>query len=86
VVTGSTDSSDAAEGLDDGIYAAVVTILKDFSARATSSATGKPLDAKKAKLNIQTSANAGVADPALSEKVAEATQHTLDQQVVETYL
>lgn len=81
-----TDSSDAAEGLDDGTYAAVVTIPKDFSARATSSATGKPLDAKKAKLNIQTSANAGVADPALSEKVAEATQHTLDQQVVETYL
>jgi len=81
-----TDASDAAEGLEDGTYAAVVTIPKDFSARATSTATGKPLDARKAVLDINTSANAGVADPALSERVAKATQQTLDQQVVETYL
>jgi putative membrane protein len=81
-----TDASDAADGLDDGTYAAVVTIPKDFSASATSTATGKPLAAKKAVLDIDTSANAGVADPGLSTRVAEATQQTLDQQVVETYL
>lgn len=81
-----TDADDASEGLDDGTYAAVVTIPKDFSARATSTATAEPLDATKAKLTITTSANAGVADPALSENIAAATQHTLDQQVVETYL
>lgn len=81
-----TDDADAAEGLDGGRYAAVVTIPSDFSARATSAATGKPLDARQAVLGIRTSAGAGVADPALSGRVAQATQQTLDQQVVQTYL
>ena len=81
-----TDATDAASGLADGRYAAVVTIPSDFSARATSTATAKPLETTRAILNVQTSSAAGVADPALSDKIARATSQTLDQQVVQTYL
>ncbi|NUT95371.1 MAG: YhgE/Pip domain-containing protein [Saccharothrix sp.] len=81
-----TDSANAADGLADGQYAAVVTIPKDFSARATSTGTAKPLDTTKAVLTVQTTAGAGVLDPELSEAVARSTQQALDQQVVETYL
>ncbi|RSM75929.1 hypothetical protein DMH04_37105 [Kibdelosporangium aridum] len=81
-----TDPADAAEGLTDGKYAAAVTIPQDFSARATSTATGKPLAATKAELRVQTSHATGVADPTISEQIARATQQTLNQQVVETYL
>ncbi|WP_335988286.1 YhgE/Pip family protein [Glycomyces sp. MUSA5-2] len=86
-----TDADDAASGLADGTYTAVVTIPKDFSAKGTSAATateasGNPADAARAVLDIETSNAAGAADPALSEDVALATQRTLDGQVVETYL
>ncbi|GAB3899429.1 hypothetical protein GCM10029964_085350 [Kibdelosporangium lantanae] len=81
-----TDAADAAAGLADGGYAATVTIPKDFSARATSAATGKPLDARQAQLRVRTSDAAGVADPGLADHIAQATQRTLNQQVVQTYL
>ncbi|MFI9380122.1 YhgE/Pip family protein [Kutzneria sp. NPDC052558] len=81
-----TDASDAASGLDNGTYAAVVTIPSDFSARATSSASGKPLDASRAVVDIKTSASSGVVDPALSQRIADGTQQTLNNQIVETYL
>ncbi|MBB4688404.1 YhgE/Pip domain-containing protein [Amycolatopsis jiangsuensis] len=81
-----TDAEDAASGLADGSYTAVVTIPADFSARATSAATGKPLAARKAQVDVRTSNAAGVSDPDLSERVAQATRRTLSQQVVETYL
>ncbi|MFC3494409.1 YhgE/Pip family protein [Glycomyces rhizosphaerae] len=81
-----TDKDDAADGLADGDYAAVVTIPKDFSAKATSSATAAPLDATKAVVTIKTTDDAGAADPALSESIAQTTQQTLNDQVVETYL
>ncbi|MYW97653.1 ABC transporter permease [Amycolatopsis rubida] len=81
-----TDADDAASGLADGSYAATVTIPKDFSARATSSATGKPLEARQARLQVQTSDAAGVTDPSVATHIATATQDTLNQQVVETYL
>ncbi|WP_371403496.1 YhgE/Pip family protein [Kribbella sp. NBC_00662] len=81
-----TDSDDAEDGLANGKYAAVVTIPSDFSAKATSSATGKPLSAAQGVIDIRTSSTAGVADPVLASQVALATQQSLDQQVVETYL
>lgn len=81
-----TDADDAAAGLADGSYAATVTIPKDFSARATSAATGKPLDARQAQLQVQTSDAAGVTDPGLADHIAQATQRTLNQQIVQTYL
>ncbi|MET8757771.1 YhgE/Pip family protein [Lentzea sp. NPDC004782] len=81
-----TDADDAAAGLADGSYAATVTIPKDFSARATSSATAKPLEAQRAQVRVRTSGAAGVSDPGLADQIAQATQRTLNQQVVETYL
>lgn len=81
-----TDTDDAEAGLSDGSYAAVVTIPKDFSAKGTSAATAKPLDAERAVLTVDTSNAAGAADPALSADIADSTQRTLDDQVVETYL
>ncbi|GAB3163308.1 hypothetical protein GCM10027258_83460 [Amycolatopsis stemonae] len=81
-----TDADDAAAGLADGSYAATVTIPKDFSARATSAATGKPLEARQAQLQVRTADAAGVTDPGLADNIAQATQRTLNQQVVETYL
>lgn len=81
-----TDASDADSGLDNGTYTAVVTIPQDFSARATSAAAGKPLDATRAVVDVKTSASAGVMDPSLSQRIADSTQQTLNNQVVETYL
>ena len=81
-----TDADDAAAGLADGSYAATVTIPKDFSARATSSATAKPLEARQAQVQVRTSDAAGVSDPGLADHIAQATQRTLNQQVVQTYL
>ncbi|GAB2768702.1 YhgE/Pip family protein [Amycolatopsis magusensis] len=81
-----TDAEDAASGLADGTYTAVVTIPPEFSARGTSTATGQPLDATKAVLDVKTGATSGVVDPALSEQVGQATRQALNQQVVETYL
>lgn len=81
-----TDDEDAAEGLDDGTYTAVVTIPETFSTRATSTGSDKPLEARRAVVDVRTSTGAGVADPGLSQLVARTTQQTLDQQVVETYL
>ncbi|MGW3963987.1 YhgE/Pip family protein [Amycolatopsis sp. NPDC005003] len=81
-----TDADDAAAGLAEGSYAATVTIPKDFSARATSAATGKPLEARQAQVQVRTSDAAGVSDPGLADHIAQATRRTLNQQVVQTYL
>lgn len=81
-----TDSADAASGLADGGYVAVVTVPAAFSQQATSAATAKPLAATAGLLNIQTSGNAGVVDPLASQDVAQATVDTLNRQVVQTYL
>lgn len=81
-----TSAEDAEAGLADGSYTAAVTIPENFSARATSVATAEPLEATQAEVTVRTSAAAGVIDPEASRQVAEATQRTLNQQVVETYL
>ncbi|PUB27617.1 putative membrane protein [Promicromonospora sp. AC04] len=82
-----TDADDAQDGLDDGSYAAVVTIPEDFSAKATSAATeDDPLDAVRAGLDVETTSAAGVADPHLAGGVATDMQDALNQTIVETYL
>ncbi|ADD45369.1 YhgE/Pip domain-containing protein [Stackebrandtia nassauensis] len=81
-----TDADDAEAGLADGGYAATVTIPEDFSRRATSTATQPPLDAARATLRVRTSDATGAADPRLVTAIATATQDSLDNQIVETYL
>ncbi|MBN1171535.1 MAG: YhgE/Pip family protein [Micromonosporaceae bacterium] len=81
-----TDAGDAASGLADGTYVAAVTIPRDFSARATSSASGRPLEATRAQVSVHTSQAAGILDPAASAQVVRATQQALNQRIVKTYL
>ncbi|MEW9549775.1 hypothetical protein [Nonomuraea sp. NPDC050783] len=81
-----TDERDAREGLRDGTYAAVVTVPRAFSARATSAATGEPLAATQATLRVETSPSAGLADPRAGRDVADAAVKALNTQVVRTYL
>jgi putative membrane protein len=81
-----TDADDARDGLARGDYGAVVTIPKDFSAKATSSAGGNPMEAGQAELRVQTSNATGVADPLISTQIAQVVLRTLNQQIVETYL
>ncbi|MBL0886283.1 YhgE/Pip family protein [Myceligenerans indicum] len=82
-----TDASDAREGLDDGTYAAVVTIPEDFSAQGTSAATADdPMHAVRGSLDVRTTTAAGVADPFLAAGVAADTQDALNQTVVQSYL
>ncbi|RBQ14939.1 YhgE/Pip domain-containing protein [Spongiactinospora rosea] len=81
-----TDEEDAREGLRDGKYAAVVTVPRAFSARATSYATAEPMDATQATLQVETSPSAGLADPRAGRDVADAAVKALNTQVVRTYL
>ena len=81
-----TDADDATAGLADGSYAAVVTIPSSFSAQATSAASGKPLDAIRGMLTVDTTAAAGTTDPTLSEQVAADAQQSLNHLIVTTYL
>ncbi|MEV4580969.1 YhgE/Pip family protein [Nonomuraea jabiensis] len=81
-----TDDEDAGKGLRDGTYAASVTVPRTFSERATSSATGRPLEATQATLEVETSPEAALADASVSQDVADAAVRTLNTQVVETYL
>ncbi|QLL07534.1 YhgE/Pip family protein [Mycobacterium vicinigordonae] len=81
-----TDAADARNGLARGRYGAVVYIPSDFSAKATSSASPNPLAAGQAQIRVQTSNATGVADPLVSTQIAEVILHTLNQQIVKTYL
>jgi putative membrane protein len=81
-----TDADDARDGLARGDYGAVVTIPDDFSAKATSSAGGNPMEAGQAELRVQTSNATGVADPLISTQIAQVVLRTLNQQIVQTYL
>lgn len=85
-----TNDSDAKEGLENGKYAAVVTIPKTFSKAATSASEvtmdGDPQTAKRANVDVQTSKNSKVVDPLVSDEIAKGTLDTLNDQLVETYL
>ncbi len=81
-----TDADDARDGLARGDYGAVVTIPENFSAKATSSAGDNPMKARQAELRVQTSNATGVADPLISTQIAQVVLHTLNQQIVQTYL
>ncbi|MGJ3508399.1 YhgE/Pip family protein [Enemella sp. A6] len=80
-----SDPEDAAAGMASGRYAAVVTIPKDFSAAATSFG-GKPQDAEKAVLQIQTSEIGGVTDPQVAKVIIETAARMMSTSLTETYL
>ena len=81
-----TDADDARSGLDSGRYAAVVTIPKDFSARATSYSDQSGDTAEQAVLDVQTSAVSGVTDPVVGQAIASTATRVLNSTLTEQYV
>ena len=79
-----TDKADAADGLDSGKYTVVITIPKDFSAAATS--TADAAKARKATLEVQTSQASKLLDETISQTVATTAASTLGSQLTAAYL
>ncbi|RLP74542.1 YhgE/Pip domain-containing protein [Mycetocola tolaasinivorans] len=78
-----TDSDDAASGLANGDYVAVVTIPKDFSAAATSISGDKP---REAVIDVTTSDASKLVDSVISDTVARTAASLSGKQLTETYL
>ncbi|MBB2976683.1 putative membrane protein [Microbacterium endophyticum] len=78
-----TNDEDAAAGLADGTYAAVITIPKNFSAAATSTAGDNP---EQATIDVVTAPDALIVDEAITAQVAQTATSLLGQQLSETYL
>ncbi|MCL2515223.1 MAG: YhgE/Pip family protein [Microbacteriaceae bacterium] len=79
-----TDGADAKTGLSSGRYSAVITIPKDFSAAATSTAT--PAQARKATISVETSKASKVLDQTISQTVATTAASMLGSQLTASYL
>ncbi len=80
-----TDAGDAAAGLQDGRYAAVVTIPEGFSQAATSTADsgGTP---ERATIEVATAEGAALLDPALASLLTRQASRALGEQLTTTYL
>ena len=81
-----TDAEDARSGLDSGRYAAVVTIPKDFSARATSYTDQTGDSAEQAVLDVQTSSVSGISDPVVGQAIASTATRVLNNTLTEQYV
>jgi putative membrane protein len=80
-----TNDDDAAAGLADGTYAAVVTIPPTFSAYGTS-ISGPAAQAVTATVHVQTTPATAFLDPAVTDVVVQAALRTLNTQLTERYL
>src|SRR4051794_35513802 len=81
-----TDADDASSGLSSGRYAAVVTIPKDFSARATSYSDQSGDTAEQAVLDVQTSEVSGVSDPVVGQAITAEATRALNTELTEQYV
>lgn len=79
-----SNSEDAAEGLADGRYNAVITIPAGFSAAATSTADGA--SAEQATIAVQTAPDAKVVDEAITAQIAQTAAAVFGQELSKTYL
>jgi putative membrane protein len=79
-----TDGSDAAAGLKDGRYAALVTIPKEFSSAATS--TAKAPDARAATIEVEMAHQGGLLDSALVNAVTDTAARVFGQGITKKYL
>ncbi len=80
-----TDADDAASGLADGTYSAVVTIPENFSAAATSF-SGDASDATQATLTVETAPGGRVVDEALARIVTTTATSVLGTTLTENYV
>lgn len=80
-----TDQKDGSAGVADGSYVAVVTIPKNFSKAATSTA-GTSGAATQATIDVRTSQKSKLVDPAISQAVTTTATGVLNKQLTTTYL
>ena len=81
-----TDATDADAGLKSGRYAAVVTIPKTFSARATSFSGTDPDKIRAATIDVQTSQTSGITDPLVGQAITAAATEAVNTSLTENYL
>ncbi len=84
-----SNTKDAAQGLADGTYDAVITIPKNFSAAATSTAgasDGSGGTPEKATISAQTAPDSLIVDDAITAQVASAAASVMGRQLSTTYL
>ncbi|MEL4356321.1 MULTISPECIES: YhgE/Pip domain-containing protein [unclassified Luteococcus] len=79
-----SDPADAAAGLADGRYAAVVTIPENFSAAATSVKAAE--GAQQATIDVQTSPAAPVKDSEIARQVADLAAQSTNAMLTGNYL
>ena len=79
-----SNDEDAAAGLADGTYAAVITIPAGFSAAATSTRPGETPE--RATIQVQTPPDSLVVDDAITAQVTSAAASLMGQQVSQLYL
>ena len=80
-----TDKKDADKGIASGEYVSVVTIPENFSKAATSTA-GAPSDATQATIDVRTSSQSKLVDPAISQAVTTTATSVLNKQLTSTYI
>ncbi|MBD8022461.1 YhgE/Pip family protein [Microbacterium gallinarum] len=79
-----SNADDAAEGLADGTYAAVVTIPENFSAAATSTQPGET--PARATIEVQTPPDSLIVDDAITAQVTTAAASLMGEQLSQVYL
>ncbi len=79
-----SNADDAAAGLADGTYQAVVTIPANFSAAATSTAPGGTPE--QATIEVSTPPDSKVVDDAITAQVTSAAASIMGQQLSQVYL
>lgn len=79
-----SNADDAASGLADGTYAAVITIPENFSAAATSTQPGEVPE--KATIEVTTPPDSLIVDDAITAQVANAAASTMGSELSSVYL
>ena len=79
-----SNEEDAAAGLADGTYAAVITIPENFSAAATSTAPGSTPE--QATIEVTTPPDSLIVDDAITAQVATAAASSMGTQLSSVYL
>ncbi|MCB1297451.1 MAG: YhgE/Pip family protein [Microthrixaceae bacterium] len=79
-----SNTEDAASGLADGTFSAVVTIPENFSSAATS--TANPDTATQAVIEVQTPKNSLIVDDAITAQVTQTAADVMGTQLSQIYL
>ncbi|KRB36443.1 YhgE/Pip domain-containing protein [Microbacterium sp. Root180] len=79
-----SNADDAASGLADGTYAAVITIPENFSAAATSTRPGETPE--RATIEVQTPPDSLIVDDAITAQVTSAAASIMGEQLSQVYL